>query len=374
MESNIDAKRIEMCNNISNTSISKALNTEASIGLYYIEMIKSFGLRTIKSKLDDLIKIVKKCDWTIWFDMAENSKYEWGGSLLYSAELDSHINPIISMGTEYMVHCPGPHTGSIHIHPYASLSAHCIDVSKPSPIDWHACVDKGAQIVVTKWGLFIHEYAGTKHTYNPFRTNDKWKYLDVNLGDFDYRLLFIYKRDLVEGHNEYPDLKFNCCKPIEEMTHYKINNNIPDNITYTPDILSEIIYELNTTIEYVVDTLPKTSQLYKFEKRIKDTIRKMLRIILDTNILKKVIKLHIISVEINLTNINETYQITSIKIRDEDDTHCISFDGETTKYNIEENTEHIPTILDITTMKNKKIIDNEQVLFMFADRYKINFE
>lgn len=146
---------------------SHLLNCEKKFNQLRVDL----NLSSVKASCNELFQIIPCLDWSVWFDLAEKSAYEWGGMIVLQDGV--YLNPVLISDSHTQVQIPTFNSSNehvtIHTHPNASM---------PSRADWLSCYGNGAQIVVTKDCLYVHEYVGTME-----KSKYSWCILD-NIKDY----------------------------------------------------------------------------------------------------------------------------------------------------------------------------------------------
>lgn len=155
--------------------------------------------------IEELLDIINKCNWDEWFDCATNLRsHEYGGVLLFGKH-GRVVNPVLYRGTNRSVDLPDSPSSNrenklirpiatIHTHPAGSEDD--LEQLKPSIGDWAACKFLGLQLIVTKWGIYIHQLKVPSVDCMKLElSGNKWRELKVNATTDGKFLLYFIPKD-----------------------------------------------------------------------------------------------------------------------------------------------------------------------------------
>lgn len=154
------------------------------------------------SNIAEGMEVINNCDWTEWFEFVEKDA-EFSGVLLVDGN-GNLVNPVLFRGTRYSVDCPEhPDSTDDVVRPIVTIHSHPVtdrdddvDQLRPSISDWAASSGLGMQIIVTRWGLYIHEVLAKNVGYGRFQLmfgNMRWKTMECNVTNENYSFYFIPK-------------------------------------------------------------------------------------------------------------------------------------------------------------------------------------
>lgn len=338
------------------------------------EVLVKYDLTLVRAGFEKVLNIITSVDWSRWFEMAEFEEFERGGMLLFHKKTGKYVNPIFNIGNKEGVTASAGEYVSIHTHP--GWKDRDFDALKPSEVDWLCARGRGAQIVVIKWGLFIHEYIGdldgikyAVHILNP----DKFP---TDGSHNTCKLFYIPRESLcIEKYEILLNTFLSPSKTNEEVLRYCISDNLPTLKFSTPE-LSTFINNISVKLEINEESVKSklNNMVNTYENMMTDAINSFLGSIIENY--EPIVDTYVISANINLSSDkNNKVYLKSIEFVTDEEVQLrrlVCFDNlQLVKYVITEQEEVLDDKFIMLCIRSK--ISNYDAFSQFTRRFNINY-